>query len=240
MPTHIRIKLATALVLLVALVLVAAFVDVPSVSDLRVRYGGTGLLGALAFAAIYALLSLLPLPAAVVTIAAGAVFGPVRGSLIVLLGANVAAFIAFYIGRLLGRDAVTHLTGARMEKLDSFLGRSGFMAVLTARLIPVVPFGPFNYLSGFTGVRASRYVAGTALGIIPGTVVYVAVGAYGRKPGSLPFLVSLGALVVLSIVGAVLVRRHRRRPPLAPRSSAQRDRDPRGCDVHGSIYEDRA
>lgn len=210
MPTHVRIRLLTALVVLAALVVAAVLIDVPSVSELRDRYGGTGFWGALAFAVVYALLSLLPLPATVVTIAAGAVFGLVRGSLIVLLGANIAAFVAFYIGRLLGRDAITHLTGERMEKLDDFLGHSGFVAVLTARLVPVVPFGPLNYLSGVTGVRMWSYVAGTALGIIPGTVVYVAVGAYGRKPGSLPFLVSLGALVVLSIVGAVLVRRHRR------------------------------
>lgn len=216
MPFHVRVRLLTALALLSVLVAAAFIIDIPSISELRAQYGGTGFLGALAFAAIYAVLSLLPLPAAVVTIAAGAVFGPVRGSLIVLLGANVAALVAFYLGRLLGRDAVTHLTGARMERLDSFLNHSGFMAVLTARLVPVVPFGAFNYLSGFTGVRAISYVAATALGIIPGTVVYVAVGAYGGEPGSLPFIVSLIALVLLSVVGAVLVRRHRRWPATPP------------------------
>lgn len=210
MPRHVRYRLAALLVLVVLLVVLSVVIDVPGVGELRRQYAGTGLLGALAFALVYAALSMLPLPAAVFTIAAGAVFGLTRGVLIVAVGANLGAVAAFYLGRLLGRDGVTHFTGTRLETLDAFLGRRGFLAVLIVRLIPVVPFAAVNYLSGLTGLRVSRYVAGTVLGSLPATVLYVAVGAYGSRPGSWPFVTALVALVLLTVGGVLAARRHRR------------------------------
>ncbi len=209
MPTHVRVRIAVLAIFVVVVTVIAVLVDVPSVAQLRDRYAGTGLLGGVAFALGYAVLSLLPLPATVLTIAAGAVFGLGRGVPIVILGASLGAFAAFFLGRLLGRDAVQHLTGARLATLDRFLSRRGFWAVLVARLTPVVPFLALNYLSGLTAVRASHYLAATALGIVPATVAYVAVGAYGGRPTSAPFLVAVGALAALSI-GAVVLNRSRR------------------------------
>ena len=113
---------------------------------------------------------------------------------------------------MLGRDAVQHFTGTRLQTLDRCLARRGFWAVLAARLVPVVPFNALNYLCGLTGVRPSRYALATILGILPGTTAYVAVGAYGHQPGSLPFLTAIGALIALSVVGAIVARRRRRAP----------------------------
>lgn len=205
----VRYRLIGLAVLVVAAVLLAVFVNVPSVTALRREYAGTGLFGALGFALVYAALSLLPLPATVFTLAAGAVFGLARGLPIVVLGATVGATVAFYLGRLLGRDAVQHFTGARLQTLDRYLTRRGFWAVLAARLVPIVPFTALNYLSGLTALRASSYLLATVIGILPGTTAYVAVGAYGNQPGSLPFLAAVGALVVLTGVGVVVTRRRR-------------------------------
>ncbi|MGI8680774.1 MAG: TVP38/TMEM64 family protein, partial [Mycobacteriales bacterium] len=187
---------------------------------LRRQYAGTGLFGALGFALLYALLSLLPLPATVFTLAAGAVFGVARGLPIVVLGATLGATAAFYLGRVLGRDAVQHFTGARLQTLDRYLARRGFWAVLAARLVPIVPFTALNYLSGLTAVRAPSYLIATILGILPGTTAYVAVGAYGDQPGSLPFLTALGTLLLLTVVGVTVTRRHREPEPTTDTSSA--------------------
>ena len=200
-------------VLTVAAVLLAVFIDVPNVSTLRRAYSGTGLFGALGFALVYAALSLLPLPATVFTLAAGAVFGLPRGLPIVVLGASIGALAAFYLGRLLGRDAVQHFTGARLQTLDQYLTRRGFWAVLAARLVPIVPFNALNYLSGLTALRTTSYMAATVLGILPGTTAYVAAGAYGDQPGSLPFLAAIGALVLLSVIGVVVSRRRKTGEP---------------------------
>lgn len=213
MRPDIRYRLIGLAVLMVAAVLLAVFVHVPSVTELRREYSGTGLLGALGFALVYAALSLLPLPAAVFTLAAGAAFGLARGLPIVVLGATIGAAAAFYLGRVLGRDAVQHFTGARLQTLDRYLTRRGFWAVLAARLVPIVPFTGLNYLSGLTGVRASSYLLATVIGILPGTAAYVAVGAYGDQPGSLPFLAALGALLLLTVIGVVVSHRRRARAP---------------------------
>ena len=209
MRPDVRYRLAGLAVLVVIAVVLAVIIDVPSVTTLRREYSGTGLTGALGFALVYAALSLLPLPATVFTLAAGAVFGLARGLPIVVLGATLGAVAAFYLGRVLGRDAVQHFTGARLATLDRYLTRRGFRAVLAARLVPVVPFTGLNYLSGLTGVRASSYLLATAIGILPGTTAYVAAGAYGNHPGSLPFLTAISALLLLTIVGVLVSRRRR-------------------------------
>lgn len=213
MRPHVRYRLIALAVLVAAAVLLAVFIDVPSVTALRREYAGTGLLGALGFALVYAALSLLPLPATVFTLAAGAVFGLARGLPIVVLGATIGAVVAFYLGSVLGRDAVQLVTGARLQTLDRYLTRRGFWAVLAARLVPIVPFAALNYLSGLTAVRPSSYLLATVIGIVPGTTAYVAVGAYGNQPGSLPFLAAVGALVVLTVVGVVVSRRRRASVP---------------------------
>lgn len=231
MRPDVKLRLAALAVVAALAIAVAVAVDVPGIEQLRQSYAGTGLLGGLAFAALYAALSLLPLPAVVLTIAAGAVFGLARGLPIVLLGATVGAGCAFYLGRFLGRDAVQHFTGARLKTVDAFLARRGFWAVLVARLIPIVPFNALNYLSGLTAVRARSYLAATVLGILPGTTAYVAVGAYGDRPGSWPFLAALGALLLLSAIGVIGSRVRARRAaaaetPAIARTAPSGGRDP--------------
>lgn len=193
-----------------AVIAVAAVLDVPGIGELRAHYARTGMLGLLLFSGLYAGLSLLPLPLSVVTIAAGAVFGLGRGVPAVILGATLGAALGFCLGRVLGRDTVQRLAGRRLDSLDALLRRRGLSAVLAVRLAPVLPFTAVNYLSGLTSVRFASYLLGTALGIVPGTVAYVAIGAYGRKPGSWPFLIALGALTALAGAG-LLARRVRSR-----------------------------
>lgn len=103
------------------------------------------------------------------------------------------------LGRALGRDAVERFTGARVAAIDDLLARRGLLAVLGVRLVPVVPFTAINYVAGLTAVRRRDYALGTALGIIPGTVAYVALGAFGLELGW-PAWVALGVLGALALV----------------------------------------
>jgi uncharacterized membrane protein YdjX (TVP38/TMEM64 family) len=98
---------------------------------------------------------------------------------------------AFALGRALGRDAVERVTGTRVARVDALLGRHGLLAVLGVRLVPVLPFTVINYAAGLTAVRLRDYVGGTALGIVPGTIAFVALGAHGSSPGSWPFVVAV-------------------------------------------------
>jgi uncharacterized membrane protein YdjX (TVP38/TMEM64 family) len=161
------------------------------------------------FVGTYALITLAPVPKNVLSAAAGVMFGLVSGVLLVWVAAVVGALMAFGLGRLLGRDAVERLTSTRVQRVDELIARRGLLAVVVVRLVPVVPFTAINYTAGLTAIRFWHYTVGTAVGIIPGTVAYVALGTYGTTPGSWPFLVSATALVVLSVGGLLAAHRHR-------------------------------
>jgi MYXO-CTERM domain-containing protein len=96
--------------------------------------------------------------------------------------------------------------------MDAVLARRGFVAVLGLRLVPLVPFTVLNYAAGLSAVRWSHYIAATALGIVPGTVALVALGAYGSTPASVPFVSAALGLLVLSALGAWAVRRRNQMP----------------------------
>lgn len=183
------------------------FVPLPTTDEVRAwaTAGGTWVL--LAFVGGYAVVTLLPLPKNVLSAAAGLAFGLSTGAALVWLAAMIGAVAAFGIGRILGRDGVRRLAGHHLERLDALVRKHGVVAVLIARLVPVIPFTVVNYGSGLTAVGFPAYIVATAVGIVPGTIAYVAVGAYGTNPGTWPFLLAVGALVALSLGGAWLARR---------------------------------
>jgi uncharacterized membrane protein YdjX (TVP38/TMEM64 family) len=201
-----------ALVLLVAVaVVLAVTTDLPDVARIRAM-AADGRWGVAAFVVSYAALTLLPLPKNALSAAAGFVFGIGLGVLLVWVAAVVGAVAAFWLGRWLGRDAVVRLTGGQLARLDALVLRHGVASVLVARLIPVVPFTAVNYGSGLTAVGFRAYLVGTAVGIVPGTVAYVAVGAYGTQPTGWPFLTAAGALAVLTLGGVWFARRRTATP----------------------------
>ncbi len=83
--------------------------------------------------------------------------------------------------------------------------------MIGVRLIPVLPFTAINYTAGLTGLPLRAYVVGTAIGIIPGTVAFVALGAYSTDLGSWPIFAAVTALILLTIGGVVGARLWRRR-----------------------------
>lgn len=200
------------LVLLGIGVAVAVSVGVPPLEDVRARVGGAGWAGPVVYAGLYAVLTLTPAPATVLSIGAGVLFGLAGGLAVVMAGALLSAAGAFGLSRGLGRRAVERVDHDRLRRLDALLRRRGLLAVIGVRLVPLLPFTALNYLCGLTAVRTRDYIAGTAVGIAPGATAYVAIGAFGAEPGSLPFLVAVGGLLALSVAGLVIARRRRAEP----------------------------
>ncbi|UKA73523.1 TVP38/TMEM64 family protein [Arthrobacter sp. FW306-06-A] len=196
------------LVLFVAAAVVAALLfPVPTVEDVQQYFTGT-LWAPAVFIFGYAALTLSPAPKNVLTIGAGMVFGFVGGVGLVVAAALLGASAAFWLGRWLGREAVENYAGARVGKLDEVLGRRGFVAVVGVRLVPVLPFTAINYLAGATSVGWWRYLLGTALGILPGTVSYVTLGAFGLRFGW-QVQAALAVLGLLTLAGLVVAVRKR-------------------------------
>jgi uncharacterized membrane protein YdjX (TVP38/TMEM64 family) len=215
---------AIALAVFVALaVAVGLLVPLPSLDEIRTAVADLGWVGGVVFTLLYAAITLTPAPKNVLSVAAGLVFGFGLALALVYAGALLGAAAAFALGRWLGRDAVERFTGSRVARLDDLVRRRGLAAVIGVRLIPVIPFTAINYGAGLTAVRRRDYALGTALGIIPGTIAYVALGAFGLEFGW-PAWVAIGVLGALTVGGAIWADRGRRirrdRAALAPETEA--------------------
>lgn len=193
-------------------VVIAFTVPLPSMDQIHSWIEKAGFLGEVGFVVGYALVTLTPVPKNVVSIAAGIAWGLALGVGLVLMGALLGAALAFMIGRALGRDAIERFTGARVKAVDELLRRRGLLSMIGVRLIPVLPFTVINYAAGLTAVRIRDYALGTVIGIIPGTVAYVAVGAYGAEL-NVGFFIALGVLGVLTIGGILVAYRLRGKKP---------------------------
>ncbi|MCZ4101275.1 TVP38/TMEM64 family protein [Streptomyces sp. H39-C1] len=196
------IRLAVLVVLLLALGAWVAMGGGDLLREVRQWVDSRGIWGPVVFSVCYALAVTALLPGSVLTASAGALFGLPLGVAAVLVGATAGAALSFGLARWLGRPVVARYAGSgRLARLDAYLTRRGFAAVLLVRLVPLFPFSVINYGAGVAGVRFSSYVTATALGIIPGTVVYTGLGGSLGDPGSPGLWIALGALLVLSASG---------------------------------------
>jgi uncharacterized membrane protein YdjX (TVP38/TMEM64 family) len=139
---------------------------------------GLGAIAPLAFILLYLGITVAFVPASLVTLGAGVVFGLVQGTLLVFVGAMLGATAAFLIGRYLARDWVARRLAhrPRFQAIDDAIGREGRKIIFLIRLSPAFPFNLLNYGLGLTQVSLADYVVGT-LGILPGTVLYVYLGS---------------------------------------------------------------
>ena len=142
---------------------------------------GLGALGPVVFIAGYALAAVAFVPGSLLTLAAGAIFGLVRGAIYTFVGATLGAVLAFLVSRYLARGTVERrLAGnERFAAVDRAIGESGGRIVFLLRLSPVFPYNLTNYAMGLTRVRFVDYLV-ASLGMIPGTILFV---YYGKLAG---------------------------------------------------------
>jgi uncharacterized membrane protein YdjX (TVP38/TMEM64 family) len=131
------------------------------------------------FLAIYIVQTAFSLPgAAVLSLAAGALFGLLRGVLLVNLGATLGATLAFLFARYLFRDLVVKKFGSpHLDKLNTEVENQGYSYLLFLRLVPLFPFFLINLGAALTSIPLRMFFLTTMFGIIPGSVVYVNAGA---------------------------------------------------------------
>ena len=173
---------------------------------------GLGVLGPIVFIAGYVVACVAFVPGAILTLAAGVLFGLVKGVAYVLVAAVIGSSAAFLVSRYLARGAIEkRLRGnERFALIDQAIAREGLKIVFLLRLSPVFPFNLLNYGLGLTKVRFIDYLLASA-GMIPGTVLYV---YYGTAIGSVAQLAAGArprggaagaALLVLGLLATVAV-----------------------------------
>ncbi|QAY78328.1 FAD-dependent oxidoreductase [Sphingosinicella sp. BN140058] len=161
------------------------------------------LAAAAAFFLLYVAVTALSLPgAAILTLAAGALFGLWEGLFLASFASALGASLSFLGARYLLRDWVTRRFGARLRAIDEGIDQDGIFYLLTLRLNPAIPFFLINLGMGLTGMRLLTYWLVSQIGMLPGTFVYVNAGTQiGRIESSGDILSGglLGAFVLLSL-----------------------------------------
>jgi uncharacterized membrane protein YdjX (TVP38/TMEM64 family) len=137
-----------------------------------------GTVAPLVFILIYVIATVAFLPGSVLTLGAGVLFGVIKGSVYVFIGATLGATLAFLVGRYLARGWISEKIAGnqKFQAIDQAVGREGLKIVLLTRLSPIFPFNLLNYGLGVTGVSLKDYVLGS-VGMIPGTIMYVYIGS---------------------------------------------------------------
>ena len=174
-----------------------------------------GIWGPVIFVGVYVAATLLFLPGALLTLAGGALFGPVLGTLYSLTSATLGATLAFAIARYLASGWVEHKAGGRTRQLIDGVESEGWRFVAFVRLMPLLPFNLLNYALGLTRIRLLHYVAASYVFMLPGALAYSYLGDAGRETIAGGEGMVQKTLLAVALLGAVaflprLIKRLRR------------------------------
>jgi uncharacterized membrane protein YdjX (TVP38/TMEM64 family) len=176
-------RLVALIVVVIALFLAAKLLPVEQwLRSFNDWVAQMGVVGIFIFIAVYAVATVLLAPGAILTIGAGFAFGLWKGFLAVSAGSTLGAALAFLVARFIAREKIEVMAkgNEKFRRIDSGIGEQGAKLVFLLRLSPVIPFNLSNYFYGLTGVRFWPYVLASWIGMMPGTFLYVYIGAAGR------------------------------------------------------------
>ncbi|UYH54962.1 FAD-dependent oxidoreductase [Qipengyuania sp. SS22] len=154
------------------------------------------------FFLIYVAVTAASLPgAAVMTLAAGALFGVVIGTIVVSFASTLGAVLAFLASRYVLRDTIEQRFGARLKTVNQGLERDGAFYLFTIRMIPLFPFFVVNLVMGLTRIRARTFAWVSQVGMLLGTIVYVNAGTQLAQIDSLAGIASPAVLASFALLG---------------------------------------
>ncbi len=200
----------TILISLIVLVRESGLVNFLDIESARATIEGYGALAPLFYVLLYIIASLLFIPGTPLTLASGALFGPLFGTIYTIVGATIGAVASFLVMRFIGGGLVKRGGGdiaKRLREYDEKLKQHGLATVLFLRLVPLFPFNGLNFALGLTSVRFGDYVLGTLLGIIPGTFVFVFFGDSLASLSVVKIIVAVFFIVLLSLLGHLIIKR---------------------------------
>lgn len=154
------------------------------------------------FGLIYVLVTALSIPgASVLTLAAGALFGLLKGTIIVSFASSIGATLAFLASRYLFKSAVEKNFKEKINFINEGIQKDGVFYLFTLRLIPAIPFFLINVLMGLTSIRAVIFYTVSQVGMLAGTLVYVNAGTELGKIDSLSGILSFKVLISFTLLG---------------------------------------
>ncbi len=206
-----RWKPAVLLVFVISLFILArVFHFGDQLQNLRHWIEATGYVGMAVFVLIYAAGAVALVPGTALTIAGGAIFGSIKGIIVVSMGSTLGAALAFLVSRYFARESMERWLSGKdtYRRLDALLKKHGAIVVAFSRLVPLFPYNLLNYGFGLTRVPFGTYIFWTWLCMLPEAILLV-VGAdaltMGIAEGAIPWRL-VGVFTVIAILLVFLAR----------------------------------
>jgi len=194
-----KIKFFILFLFIISSFILFIYFDLPkkiSVDGIKEFIQQMGTAAPLVYILIYILTSMIIFPSFLLSMSAGAMWGPYLGTFYTIVGATLASILPFLISKKLGREFVMHFfKNTKMELCDRFISKNGFLAVLIMRLIPLFAWEFVNYGSGLCGIRMRDYLLATFLGTIPASFAYNLIGASFGKPVDMVQIILIFSMV---------------------------------------------
>ncbi|MGK0178195.1 MAG: putative membrane protein YdjX (TVP38/TMEM64 family), partial [Gammaproteobacteria bacterium] len=154
------------------------------------------------FFLLYVVVTALSLPgAAILTLAAGALFGLVEGLLVASFASTIGATLAFLVSRYLLRDTIKKRFPERLAAIDKGVDKEGAFYLFTLRLVPVFPFFLINLLMGLTAIKSWTFYWVSQIGMLAGTFVFVNAGTQLAQIERLSGILSLDLILSFALLG---------------------------------------
>jgi len=178
-------------------------------NDVRTWLEANPVLAPFAYIGIYIVAVVAFMPGSVITIAGGALFGWLLGTIFVSIASTVGAGVAFLIARYIAADWVERKASGKVDKIKKGIEEEGARFVAFTRLVPIFPYTLLNYVFGLTRINFWTYLGVTWISMIPGTFAYVYAGYAGRQlfAGGMGMLetiivvaIAIGLLVFASMI----------------------------------------
>lgn len=172
--------------------------------DLRPWLGENPVVAPIAFIAVYVVSVIVMIPGTIMTLAGGALFGPIWGTLYVSFGAVTGAGLSFLIARYVTANQIKNNAGDRLNTIKKGIERDGWQFVAITRLIPIFPFNLLNYAFGLTRINFWVHFWVSGIAMLPGTFAYVYAGYAGRElfAGEIGILESV--IITASAIGVLI------------------------------------
>nr|WP_281393998.1 TVP38/TMEM64 family protein [Texcoconibacillus texcoconensis] len=138
-------------------------------------------------------------PTSVLSMVGGLAFGVIPGFIATFIGAMLAAIISFFVARKLGRAFIKKAWSEKMKGVQEQLRKRGWLYVMLLRFVPVINFDLLSYSAALSSIRFQHFLIGTALGIIPGTVVMTLLGSSVVDQNTTAIFVIVTFIVILMI-----------------------------------------
>lgn len=207
-----KIFVIVGVLVAVTLLYVFVFSNIQA-EDIQIALSDYGNAAPILYIGLFVILPIFFFPVAILALAGGLLFGLGWGSVYTFIGAMLNCMLMFILARYIGRKRIESLLHQRLSqvwqrRLAEAEGRRGFLLLVILRLIPAVPYNLINYAFGLTKMSFRTYGLASAIGIIPGTLVFINIGDKALDTSSPTFWLAIallgGVLIVTSLLGKKL------------------------------------